>query len=328
MSYFYRGMTLTSNLLGKMPQESILSLETNKAPLIILISRACKFLDVDLNVQWQQVVKKSEFHNRPAISSDPRPQWALDWLLRKLRLAEGQDVNPRLEWRAWMLLQALVLHVSIADSARLVKAHRLIRIIRKTLQEICDHRVPAAQPQTKGVPESSLPPPEAKITSKLLVSDSVVFQDPLQTTKKSKPHKKDNAEITEFDGLTVVGESDIHRTFVSICALLAQLELFTTDVGTTYEYAVEYMKNALKSNPEDAAKILGDSLYLVNNIIHERQRAYTMEQPNEDTLEEALYGLCASSMLHFWNTRFIFKPEDADNPANVSPSIHDGIHRG
>jgi hypothetical protein len=300
---------------GSNPQQSILSLDKSNESFPTLIARACNILKIDLDQHWKQVSNVGGQVQRPVASSDPRPEWALRWLLKKLESAEKlksaeiHNDNPRFNWRAWILLQALIMRISISSSARLLKAHGMIGILRETLQGLYNHLPTTTRSENKEASELS--------------DSSADTVDNPQSKVTSKKRKRDGMEITEPQSLPTAQDIDVHRTFVAISVLLAQLQSLTIDTENTQDYALEHMKSSLRSKPEDAAKILGSSLYLANDLLHGTYRGHLRQESNANQLETIACSLCVDSAIGFWSARSDVTQDSYDSPTNVSHSTPD-----
>lgn len=291
-----------------LPQQSILTLDKSDEPISVLISRACDVLEINLDEQWERIIDGGQQTQRPIKLSDPRPQWALKWLLKKLESAEIHRDNPRFKWRVWMLLRALTLRTSISNSARLFKAHGLVGILREIFQGLYDNR-----PMTMETDDE-----EASQQSE---NDSDTIGSSHSETRTSKKRRRDGTEIEESQSFPNIKVSAVHRTFVSVCIFLTQLQSFTTGIENTQNYAVEHMKSSLKSTPQDAAKILGNCLYLVNEILHATYRDHSCRYSKAKQLKKIACNLCLSSAVGFWNARSNDTHDFHHSPTNVSHSI-------
>ena len=125
--------------------------------------------------------------------------------------------------------------------------------------------------------------------------------------RTSRKRKRDGREVTASE--EAAGAFKV--LYLAICGTVRQLESLTIDPEQTRGYAVEHMKSSLRISPEDAAHILGSSLYLANRVIltpqrHCRhQRIFTREL--QSSLEDTGYSCCILPMTDLWDRRSLVR---------------------
>lgn len=303
-----RAMASTTRLVGDDdPQQSILTLDKCDETFPLLISRACKILEIDLDEEPEQAVDGSKSYHHATTSSDPRPEWALKWLLKKFESADSKIDNPRIHWQAWMLLRALISRVSISNSARLLKAHKLVGIICKTFQGLYNHiHLPGDQENDENSESSDV--------------SSNTIKSSTSKTRISKKRKRDGTEITGCQPLPNLEILDVHKIFVAICGLLAHLQFLIADRDHKLGYAIEHMKSSLKTEPEEAASILGNALYLVDDVLQAPYRCTAQRETSPKKPDLMACKLCIFAAIEFWESRSDHLEPVFDSPINVSNS--------
>jgi len=287
------------------PPESILTLEESDKTFRALIYKACHILEIGLGDQWEQIIDVGFRAQSQIITADPRPEFALRWLLKKLQSPENYKNNPRFEWRAWILLRTLLLHTPISNSARLLKAQNLVTMLYESLQGLYDH---CPKPQHLGNNEEW----------RLSDSSSDTVESSESKSRTSKKRRRDGTEAEGSHHLASVRKIETHKIFVAICGLLAQLQFFTVNQEPTQGYAKEHMKSSLKTKPEEAASILGNSLYLVNDILQAPYRSDSRRKTSLQKFENIACNFCVPSAIDFWVARSAGTPDSYDSTTNVS----------
>ena len=235
------------------------------------------------------------------IGSDPRVQWALRWLLKKLQKSDISPGSPHLRPRAWVLLQELAVRIPVTSVARLLSAHQFITVLRNTLGWLQKQVNRVTVPPDVGVGNEELfDPPEDS-------SDTVEGSSSEQRT--SKKRKLDGTEVTVPEEVSHTAVGAFRVLYLAICGTLRQLQLLTTDPDQTRGYAIEHMKNSLRSSPEDAAHMLGSSFYLTNRMIQTPQRHWHQKRIFTKELQRQLadtgYKRCVIPAIDLWNRRYL-----------------------
>lgn len=282
-------------------QQSILTLDKSDAPFFAQINKACSILGIHMRMQehWKEM---NGVGATPSMSDDVTPTpdhaHALRWLLRKFQSAEAGPFSPHLEVKAWVLFAKLIRLTHLSTVARLVKEFHFIKTLKETFHWLHEHC------NTEG-----LPPPSGgykDLTSSDSGSESgSSFLTEGNTARKRKidgteivPHREPQGSIVDAENLYVV-----------LCGVVKQLEDFANDVTHVHGYAAHHIRAALKSSPEEAAIILGSSIYVANHVIQTTNRSSARNWPtpswaSRKRLEETAFASCISPMIEFWNLPF------------------------
>lgn len=119
------------------------------------------------------------------------------------------------------------------------------------------HRV-TVSPDVESVNEELFESPEES-------SDAV--ESSSNGPRTSKKRKLDGTEVTASEEAVSTATGAFRVVYLAICGTIGQLQTLTIDPEQTHGFAVEHMKSSLRSSPEDAAHILGSSVYLTNRFI-------------------------------------------------------------
>lgn len=284
------------------------------------ITTAGSILGIRLYEQWKEVIESEGGQSeRQSTRCDPRHGHALRWLLKKFQFAETGAHSPRLYSEAWILLRELLIRTPLATAARLLKEFKFINTLKETFHWLhgnSDRDQIPASPQDGTRSESSPSGSETESSN----SDE-------QTSARKR--KIDGTEIVphrESDGPTLA----LDTLYAAMCAVVKLLKDFIIDPEHVLGYAAEHMRAALKSSPEEAAIILGSSIYLANRIVQSPNRSHHQKRSSstrgsQKRLEETAFGSCISPMIEFWNLRFPGGHGSIDEPQNVNTAILVGV---
>ena len=232
-------------------------------------------------------------------ASDPRAEWALRWLLKKLQQPEISPGSRHLKPKAWILLQELVVRTPITSVARLLSTHKFMEILQNTLGWL-QKQVNRAAVSPDVVDGNEGLFDWAKDNANTLESSS----DEQRTSKK---RKLDGTEVIASEDVASTATSVFGVLYLAICGTVRQLQSLTIDVEQTKDFAVEHLKSCLRSSPGDAAHILGSSFYLTNRIIQASQRHWHRKRMFKSQLQKELadtgYRSCILPAIDLWSRR-------------------------
>jgi hypothetical protein len=84
---------------------------------------------------------------------------------------------------------------------------------------------------------------------------------------------------------------------------------------------VEHIKSAVRSSPQDAAQILGISLYLTNHLLQKPNRAserdWSTTSIAQDQIRNTACRFYVSSAVELWSTRSSSRQDPHDTESNV-----------
>ena len=232
-----------------------------------------------------------------------------------MQYSDSSPGSPHLNPKSWILLQELALRTPLSSVARNLSAHNFTSVLRNTLGWLQNH-IPRSTVSTdvEFGNENPMNPPE----------DS-------SDTMKSSSSERETSKKRKLDGIEVVTSEEVGSTaiggyrvlYLVVCGTVRQLESLTMDPEGIQGFAVEYMKSSLKSSPEDAARILGNSFYLANRIIQtpegrwRQNRVFTWE--SHKPLADAGYRSCLEPVIDFWNRRSVIGKHSSTS-SNVTNS--------
>ena len=293
-------LDLTQATFGRPQESSILSLEKSTAPFSEQIFTACRYLDIDLESEnGTEVIQV----NQPLPHrSNPRVDYALRWLLKKLssfeavpndlkgskscRYRNGDEI-PCLNSYAWLFLKALVGQTLVPNVARLLKEYKFLDILEFALSWIVEGNA-----STNGTLHSdSLPEREADLC---LSSDESVSSLQRRNLKRKRGQ---NDPVVD----TNVGRI----SFSTVNGLLELLlQITQNSINDSQVYETEYLTASLSTSPQQGASILGYALKICSPPQNISQEGYL--QPTQCTY---------SSLTNFhkiWN----LATEDNESPTN------------
>ncbi|KAL2038147.1 hypothetical protein N7G274_009095 [Stereocaulon virgatum] len=298
-------------------QRSILTLDKSDEPFEVLIAHACNILDIDINDDWNDFSKAGGWQAlRVNTTCDPRPEWTLKWLLKKFKAAEEELASPCLYSKAWSLLRELTVRLPLSKTASLLKTYDFITIVRNTLQwfyESVNRRLSAPNGEERGSLHSSA-------NSSGTVSSS---SSQLGTSRK---RKRDGTEISISTPIPIDESGAVDALFMAVCATIAQVWSFTEDSDHDRGFTVEHIKSALRSSPQDAAQILGTSLYLTSHLLRKPNRASergwstTYMPQNYDKRTACRFYV--SSAVKLWSTRSSSRQDPHDTESHLAFGAH------
>ena len=179
--------------------------------------------------------------------------------------------------------------------------------VRKTLDWLClyvvKNRPTASASDDEHIPTAPL--------SRESSSSTTVQEMPSTAGKKSKKRKRGQPE----SGVHPVGKApvlDPVLLYTAICGVLSQIEAFTNNKpGEAENFAVEHIKAAIKTPIEEGAKILGDSLKILVQVI---------SVPN-NSIHAVNYDIILRPTIDVWSLRSTFQETSDDSISAVRNSL-------
>ena len=240
--------------------------------------------------------------------------------------------SPCLDYNAWILLRVLALHVSIANTARLLREFEFLAILEKTLGYLHKNAHPAKM-NANGENEDES---EGSLSDSEFSSDTV--KNSADEPSNSKKRKRNGIEAlsggnntqSSPESCSPVAKGDL--LVVAICGVLKQLKLLTITPERSEDYTVEHLKAVLRCSPEKAASVLGSSLYMVNHILQtpkrnniSSRRGQSSAEPHGE-LKSQEYLACVNPIIEFWRLRAstiqLFPDEGSNVRADHSKRAH------
>ena len=300
---------------------SILTVNKSKEPFPAQIDTVCQILRIDLDVNWTNLLRsRGEHLPYQYNASDPRPQWALKWLLKHLqpediepnRSVEVSDdrkcrllcTSPCLSFRSWLLLRGLVVRIHPTKTATLLKDYKFTSIVCNTLQWLYEnHDQGRSQPLSEDDESIGASNEDGNTAS--------------SSTRTARKRRRDGTEIAPSKGTYGAAIQTVADVFMALCATVGQLVELTSDSTDIKSLSVEHIKSAMRSSLEKASQILGNTLFLTNYLMQEPNR---MSGPRKlatgeasEYLETTAYRFCVSNMINLWSFRSLARRNAIDN---------------
>ena len=139
--------------------------------------------------------------------------------------------------------------------------------------------------------------------------------------RTSRKRKRDGTEVPSSSAKTSAPTGAIHTVILLLCAVIAQIHALANDPEKIQGSAVEHLKSAWRTSSEDAARILGSSLYLINHLLQETKGASRERSPSafesRKRLDNTAYNSCVLAVIELWNTRSLARQDLHDVESNV-----------
>ena len=136
------------------------------------------------------------------------------------------------------------------------------------------------------------------------------------SARTSKKRRRDGTEIPSQRTPTSAIEA-IDKVFLALCAAVGQLMALTRDSAHIKSLTAEHMKSALKSDREEAARILGSALFLTNYLLQKPNRRSDRRKlvafEGREHLEATAYWFCVANIVDLWNFRSPARHIASDN---------------
>ncbi|MCJ1381820.1 hypothetical protein MMC17_004931 [Xylographa soralifera] len=288
-------------------QQRVTALDRSTEHFSIQIAEAYSLLNVDFDSAGS-TYSQAGAEEEARIGFTPKEQWVLRWLLKRFEGDTVQVGSPCSEPKAWILLRIVVARLPLTVTARLLSAHKFMSTVQKTLDWLYsyisnDHPVALAS-NDEHLPKA----PRSRESS----SSTTVQEMPRVASKKSKKRKRgqpDSESLTAEE----VPVLDPILLYIAICGALSQIEVFTNDKpGEAENFAIEHIKAAIKTPIEQSAKILGNSLNILAQII---------SVPNNSS-QAVNYNVFLRSAVDVWSLRSTFQETRDDSISAQAFSIH------
>ncbi|KAI9680637.1 MAG: hypothetical protein M1817_004077 [Caeruleum heppii] len=309
--------------------EALLALEKSSDTPQQQLSQAYNILGLAQDHSHSSVVSEDRVSpppTKPYLTG--KHEWVLRWVLARLRDEETWGPQFRCHPPAWRLLVQLVRLVPIPDLARLLQAHGFLALLNRTLEEVIydaksssasnvsptavDQAFSATCVQTRqgsGTSESShtiaegtpeLPPSVSKKRKR-----SVPAHVTCQKARRLSPCGRPSRTVGELLS-AVLGVLDSVK---AICHGKGHPTLIDQDL-----FQREYLRSALCSTPELAARLMGSFLELSNLVLSDTARRCASAQ-GIDTLD-------MESILTIWESRSGVADDLEGNTSNDEFSNH------
>lgn len=224
--------------------------------------------------------------------------------------------SVRLEPGTWLLLQELLRRVSLSIAARLLSTHGFTTILRETLECLIQAgksglmQRERSQDTREGVQSEN---------SDIDHSSSTMLESPSSHTVGRSRKRKRRGTVVMFQPYTTElhdgGYVDGGLLYEALCGALGQIvhltEAHPCEIGG---FASEHIRAVLRMSPDEVAKVLGSSMYMLSWRIEQRRTLY--EHRSDKPVE--LFSLFLSPMVALWDLRSGAADNLAGRASNVS----------
>ena len=137
------------------------------------------------------------------------------------------------------------------------------------------------------------------------------------SSRTSKKRRRDGTEVSPSQRTPTSTLGAIDNVFLALCAAVGQLVALTRDSTHIKSLTTEHMKSALRSDREEAARILGSALFLTNYLLQKPNRTSDRrklaESEGREHLEATAYWFCVANIVDLWNFRSLARHIASDN---------------
>ena len=238
----------------------------------------------------------------------PKEEWVLRWLLKRLDADSGRQSNfyiatsPSLVSEAWLLLRVVLARLPATVVARFLKTYKFMVALETTLQRLCE-TLGNADPRKSSNTESE--------RSRESSSSATIENGSTIEVKISKKRKRDETKSEPTTAL-VDAQIDGAKLFTCICSALQQIEERATDVSHGEALLpAEYIKAALKTSPEAAARIIGSCLNILERLVSASVPGDTEKS------SDISHDMMLVPVLTLWN----FRASPADDIAGLLSAV-------
>lgn len=198
--------------------------------------------------------------------------------------------SPCLEPDAWLLFHELTSCVSTANLARLLRDHGFLDIALKTLRSLQDS-IDGGNARDEHGEKLSISSMSGESSGAADLSSAIVGAS-VRRTKSANRKLKLVGDNVDYDESSSMAKSTSERIFKTLCAIIRRLQQRADD--DSQGYAVEHLKMALRTSPEQASEMFGISLELTN---------YIFETTKHSVIHFDIFNLSIKSWVTIWNCR-------------------------
>lgn len=144
-------------------------------------------------------------------------------------------------------------------------------------------------------------------------SSSTTVETPtIKATAKSRKRKRGDLPHVSYNR-SIKSISDYETLYLSIYSAVIQLQKLTVDLSDVPQgFAVEHLKSAFRSSPEQTASILQSSVLIANDVLKKGPK-YLVED------EARGLRICLRSVVEIWGSHLIKNDSASDLESNVFP---------
>ena len=151
------------------------------------------------------------------------------------------------------------------------------------------------------------------------------------SARTSKKRRRDGTEISPSQRTPTSALGAIDNVFLALCAAVGQLVALTRDAAHIKGLTAEHMKSALRSDRQEAARILGSALCLTNYLLQKPNRMSDRIKlaafQGRKHLEATPYWFCVANIVDLWNFRSLARHIARDNDNTTRSAAIQGSPR-
>lgn len=210
------------------------------------------------------------------------------------------------------------MRTSLTNAARLLNAHKFTALLQKIFKWMGGQADP-------GTLQPNFPLSRDSTASSSDTIETLATERP----KNSKKRKRDDQQAAPSQ--QSIG--DLGYLFASICSTIVQLQAMINGPTRLRDFAIEHLKSAIKSSPEQAADILGSSMVLASLIFdkeNQSSRNLADSASSEDSDKQSqsigpvavVYEACIACTVELWNSCSTLTEESSFQSKSVSALQH------
>lgn len=211
------------------------------------------------------------------------------------------------------------MRTSLTNAARLLNAHKFTALLQKIFKWMGGQVDPGTV-----VPNFPLSRDSAASSSDTIETSAT------ERPKNSRKRKRDDPQADPFQ--QSIG--DLGYLFASICSTIVKLQAMINGPTRLRGFAIEHLKSAIRSSPEQAADILGSSMVLASLIFGKGNHSsrnladsVSFEDPDKQSQSigpvAVVYEACIACIVEVWNSCSISTEESSFQSKYVSALRHD-----
>lgn len=211
------------------------------------------------------------------------------------------------------------MRTSLTNAARLLNAHKFTALLQKIFKWMGGQADP-------GTVQPNFPLSRDSDAS----SSDTIETSATERPKNSRKRKRDDQQADP----SLQSTGDLGYLFASICSTIVQLQAMVNGPTRLRDFAIEHLKSAIRSSPEQAADILGSSMVLAGLIFdkeNQSSRNLADSASSEDSDKQSqgigpvavVFEACIGCIVELWNSCSTSTEESAFHSKCVSALLHD-----
>lgn len=211
------------------------------------------------------------------------------------------------------------MRTSLTNAARLLNAHKFTALLQKTFKWMREQA-------DRGTVQPNFPlfwDPAASSSDTIEISAT-------ERPTNSRKRKRDDPQ----SGPLQKSIGDLGFLFASICSTIVKLQAMINGPIRLRDFAIEHLKSAIRSSPEQAADILGSSMVLASLIFDKENQSSrnladsaSSEDPDKQSQSigpvAVVHEACIACIVEIWNSCSTSTEESSFQSKYVSALRHD-----